>query len=199
MAYSDHRILSRPLRVHWAGWETDTYSLQKAGWKLSAEQDYSYGRMRIAMKHDGADMVAISETLPFNFGRAIEDRDFHSGYLAALTIRMKHVGREVPIVIHGEVKDWSFAAIDAQPRVVSSKIVKLEDLAHFAAPLVRTNEIIIPEESVDQLMEKILKLQQPARMERIRREIRDEGAVLESLPEEKFVAQIITFGQRRAA
>lgn len=58
---------------------------------------------------------------------------------------------------------------------------------HFAGPLIRTSEIIIPEESVPELLERILKLQQPARMDRIREELRGERR-----REQKFHAQIIS-------
>ncbi len=48
------RILSRPLRVHWAGWETDTYRLQRSGWKISAMQDVRGNRLQMAFRHNGA-------------------------------------------------------------------------------------------------------------------------------------------------
>jgi hypothetical protein len=84
-----------------------------------------------------------------------------------------------------------FKDIDAQPTISHSKITKLEDLAHFAAPLVRCNEIIIPEESVSTLMERILTLQQPARTERLKEQLRSpEG--LAAVPQQKFHAQILS-------
>jgi hypothetical protein len=66
--------------------------------------------------------------------------------------------------------DWSFNAIDATPSFTERRISRVEDLAHFAAPLVKTREIIIPQDSVPELLERILKLQQPARTDRIRAE-----------------------------
>jgi hypothetical protein len=102
------------------------------------------------------------------------------------------MGREVFIQEHGSI-EWNFAAIDAKPCFTDRKITKLEDLAHFAAPLVRSRQIIIPEENVEELLEKILKLQQPARTDRIREEMRHpEGRLITSEPQQKFQAQIIS-------
>lgn len=181
----DARLLSRPLKVEWAGWETNTYRLQQAGWKLSAEQDVYQNRMRLAMQHERMNLYAMSRVTDFEYERYAMDRSFDFPMIV-----MQAMGREVFIQEHGRI-DWGFNAIDAKPCLADRKITRIEDLAHFAAPLVRCNEVIIPEESVPELMQKILKLQQPARTERIREQMRNpEG--FSSAPQQKFQAQIIS-------
>jgi hypothetical protein len=182
-----HRILSRPLRLHWAGWETNTARLQQAGWQLSAEQDFYQDRMRIAMRHQGMNLMAMTPRFDFRFQEAALDYR----YLESVPLQVVHaMGREVFVQEHGTV-DWMFKDIDALPAISHNKITKLEDLAHFAAPLVRTNEIIIPEESVGSLMERILELQQPARTERLKEQMRSpEGLAV--VPQQKFHAQILS-------
>lgn len=181
-------LLSRPLGIHWAGWETTTYRLQQAGWQLSADQDVYERRIRIAMKHEGMALYGMSRWTEFDYERfAYEPRDYPM-------IVMQAMGREVFIQEHGRV-ELNFQAIDAKPCFVADrKVTRLEDLAHFAAPLVRSREIIIPEENVDELLEKILKLQQPARTDRIREEMRrgSEGRLITDQPQQKFQAQIIS-------
>ena len=179
------RILSRPLKVEWAGWETNTYRLQQAGWKLSAEQDVFQNRMRLAMQHERMNLYAMSRMTEFEYERYAMDRSFDFPMIV-----MQAMGREVFIQEHGRI-DWGFNAIDAKPCITDRKISRIEDLAHFAAPLVRCNEVIIPEESVPELMQKILKLQQPARTERIKEQMRHpEG--YSTQPQQKFQAQIIS-------
>lgn len=184
-------MLSRPLQVEWAGWRTDTYRLQQAGWTLNAEQDYFQNRMRLAMRHEGMSLMAMSCYTDFHFERYARDpmaRDYPLFVMQAM-------GREVNIHEHGRIdRDFMFAPVDAQPCMTTHKITRLEDLAHFAAPLVRCNEVIIPEESVPELMERILKLQQPARTDRIRAELRrgQEGRMVTDEPQQKFHAQIIS-------
>lgn len=179
------RILSRPLKVEWAGWETTTHRLQQAGWKLSAEQDVFQNRMRLAMQHERMSLYGLSRGMDFDYQRHAMER----GYDFPVIV-MQAVGREVFIHEAGRI-DWSFNAIDAQPCFTDRKISRIEDFAHFAAPLVRCNEVIIPEESVPDLMERILKLQQPARTNRIKEQMRNpEG--YSAQPQQKFQAQIIS-------
>jgi hypothetical protein len=181
----DARLLSRPLRVEWAGWETNTYRLQQAGWRLSAEQDVFQNRMRLAMHHERMNLYAMSRMTEFEF-----DRFAHDYRPEFPLIVMQAMGREVFIQEHGSI-DWGFNAIDAKPCFTERKITRIEDLAHFAAPLVRCNEVIIPEESVPKLMERILELQQPARTDRIKEQMRSpEG--YDRQPQQKFQAQIIS-------
>jgi hypothetical protein len=186
MAFSgDHRILSRPLRVHWAGWETDTYRLQKCGWKISAYQDIRGSRLQMAFQHAGAGIEGITAELPYQYERALDMRE--SAYVDGMVLQVQRMlGETVMIHQMGDVSAmWS--SVDAEPRYTQATITRLEDLAHFAGPLIRTNEIIVPEESIPELLERILKLQQPARIDRIKEELRGERR-----PEQKFHAQIIS-------
>lgn len=193
MAYDvGPRILSRPIRLNWAGWETDTYRLQRAGWKLSAMQDIRGQRLQLAFQYGsrGGKLQAITEAIPFNYEAMVDPHDY-GGYarraIGEITLNvMQAIGDQVWINMHGHI-DFNFNAIDAEPRYTSAKITRLEDFAHFAGPLIRTNEIIVPEKSVPELMEMILKMQQPARIERIKDELRGEHRV-----EQKFHAQIIS-------
>lgn len=184
MASGEPRILSRPLRVHWAGWETDTFQLQKRGWKLSAYQDIRGSRLQMAFEHGGAGIRGITAELPYQYERALDMRERE--YVNSIVLQVQYMlGEQIMVPIVGDVPAW--AAIDAEPRYTESRIVRLEDLAHFAGPLIRTNEIIVPEETVPELLERILKMQQPGRMARIREELRSERR-----PEQKFHAQIIS-------
>ena len=75
-----------------------------------------------------------------------------------------------------------------------TEVRSLDDLAHFAVPLTRTNEIILPEENVDELLQRILALQQPGRTEHFRQQLREnrEGMRLDAVPRQKFHAQILS-------
>lgn len=184
------RILSRPIRIHWAGWETDTFQLQKAGWRLSAMQDIQGQRLQMAFEFGhGRTMQAITEVIPFQYERMVDMRDYRAqDELRGLRLRVaKAISDELMVHISGRLDQPGFGPIDAEPRYTTNTIQRLEDFAHFAGPLIRTNEVIVPEKSVPELMEMILKMQQPARIERIREELRGENRV-----EQKFHAQIIS-------
>jgi hypothetical protein len=183
MRFDGPRLLSRPLRVHWAGWETNTYHLQKSGWQLSARQEIRGNRIQMALQHSGLRIQGLTAVIPYEYERALDMRERE--YVDSIVLNVQQMlGETVMVHIAG---DSIWAPIDAEPRYTQTKIERLEDLAHFAGPLIRTNEIIIPEESVPDLLERILKLQQPARTERIKEDLRGEKR-----PEQKFHAQIIS-------
>jgi hypothetical protein len=104
------------------------------------------------------------------------------------------MGTQIYYHIHGKV-DWStFNPIDAKPQLVTTEVLSLDELVHFAPALVRTKEIILPEESVPELMEKILKLQQPGREAELKRQLNEDraGQLVGSHPRQKFHAQILS-------
>lgn len=190
-------MLSRPLQVEWAGWRTDTFKLQAAGWSLSANQDVYERRMRIAMEHKQLQMRAISFGFDFDYFHIQNFRGHPDDYLSGLSIPMHVLGSEVHIHEQGTI-DWAaFQPVDATPSFISHRIGKIQDFVHFAPAQVKTKELIVPQENVEELLAKILDMQNPARMERIRKEVRNpEGMTLNSIDElhgkQKFEAQIIS-------
>lgn len=183
------RFLSRPIKIHWAGWETDTVRLQQAGWSLSAEEDVAYGSMMVAMRHDGYGMRGVTDVQRVDYYRLMSDygdawRDI------SLRARLGSHSR-VELVCMGEPR---FRAIDAMPQTSEFSVRTLDDIAHFATPLARTREIMVPEPSVSDLLAKILELQEPAKNAYFRDLVdRDRrGEHLQEYPRRKFHAQIVS-------
>lgn len=181
-------LLSRPVRLHWAGWETTTTRLQQAGWSLSAEQDMREGRMRIALRHQGYQLYGITERVDHDY--------FHDPVYEqqrSLELRVAHMASRLTAEFV-ETGLPSFAPIDATPQFFRRERTSIEDFAHFAPPLVRTKEIILPEEGVAELMERILKLQEPAKVEYLKRTLAADraGLMIEAHPRQKFHAQILS-------
>jgi hypothetical protein len=185
-----HRILSEPVRLHWAGWESDTRRLQQAGWAISAEQDIPGATMRLAMRHEGCHIQGLTDRVPWSY---MQETDFRVRPPLVLPVRFMASRFHVELIETPSI--CSFRPIDAQPQFTRSEIRSLDDLAHFAVPLARTQEIVLPEESVPELLERILKLQQPARTDRIRRQLREEAEVMrvDAIPQQRFHAQILSF------
>jgi hypothetical protein len=79
-----------------------------------------------------------------------------------------------PMHIQTANVDYSaYRPIDAVPQMMTHRTGTLEDFVHFAPSLARTQEIIVPEDSVDELLSRILTMQQPGRIERIKRDLRN--------------------------
>lgn len=187
MSVDPIRLLGRPITLHWAGWETNTARLQEAGWQISAHQDHYRDALQLALRSPHGDAHGVSARMDYQYFESGRMLDYQPQLHAHLTM-----GRDVHFNIVGQ--PIPFEAVDAMPQYVSHRRQSLSDLNYFAAPLVRTRPIVVPEESVAELMERILKMQQPDRTARIQAALRNpEGYMLDRLPEQKFHAQIISF------
>lgn len=183
-----HRILSRPMKLHFAGWETDTYRLQQAGWQLSAEQDIMRNAFSIALQNQQYNIRGMSARVDLDYMAA--SRSYNSFDFGV---------PEVPVMLASSFQSQlmgydfnKYEPIDAVPQFMNQRIQRMEDMKIFAPNLVRTKEIIVPEYDVDQLLSMILEKQQPAREDYFKREI--QGMHYEDImrPQQKFHAQIIS-------
>jgi uncharacterized protein YlbG (UPF0298 family) len=184
----DHRLLSRPVRLHWAGWTADTYSLQQAGWSISANQDVYRQSMALALRHDQAGMVGMTANVTWDFMQ-----DSRSAYFMDnphdLPVRL--MARKVEVMHTRGDEMMQYRPIDALPQLVTSERRSLEDFIHFAPAMTRTQQLIVPEETVDDLMQRIMDMQHTKRVERLRQEL-GEGERVSFQDRQKFHAQIIS-------
>lgn len=189
----EHRVLSRPIKLVWAGWETDTYRLQQAGWRLSVDQDFYGQRMRIMMSHSVMQMQAICDEVAFDYYRAA--MDWEGLYIRDMVVPCQAMGRTVQIHMHGTSPIFDRARpIDAQMQMVQNNLSDLHQLVHFAPALTRTHELILPEAEVPDLIQAILERQDPDRQKRLREALRAEQRGVSSAgPGHEFCAQIIAF------
>ena len=192
----EYYIKNLPLRLWWDGWETNTQKLQKAGWSLTAEQDLMSGSFRILLKHPQK-LYMLSDAVNVNY------YDLHQQQQIMSTIEVPI--RRVSSSMHIQLveRSFSFKPIDAEP-FVAGQVKSVEDLVWFSPPLIKTNEIIVPDESVDDLLRRILEKQDPLLKKYYKEEVMRgnyEGMSLSELPpgEVKFQAQIISLPYARRA
>lgn len=162
-------IKSYPLAIRFAGWESDTYTLQRQGWQLAARQGMSqYGpdyEVQFILRHEQAKLHAI--TAPLNFRMMEMVRGGSEEYLRALQLNVVCMGSEVRVqVLHqsSSFRLQDFSAVDCTPQM-SNEEVNLSELKIFRPISTSAPEIIIPTASVDEMMELVLKLQDPKQAE----------------------------------
>lgn len=181
--YGPPYLRSPACRVLFAGWESTTLALQHAGWRLAAEQDVEWGRLRLMMRFEPAKLTVVCEDVNHRFSmRGWGDRDDLPVFVA------RYATSDLKVV---EPMDPSaFFAIDATPHIVYEPPKSIDDFKLFATAQTRTEEIIVEPQSVAECLDLIKKLQAPelaAIRERNRkREMR------ERMPAETFHAQIIS-------
>lgn len=161
------KLLNRPVRVQWAGWETDTYQLGCAGWEISAQQDIHYNSMRIAINHPTIRVQGISNVDTFMFQDMMEGR---CNPVLPVVLRfetMQHVVNVQSMKSPG----IDFYAVDHMPRMVEQQIESLNDFANFGtAREMPKHEVYLHEANMNQILEMALQQQEPEQ-ERIRSEI----------------------------
>jgi hypothetical protein len=182
----DRRFLSYHHRVHFAGFTATTPALQQQGWELSVEQDPYRDSIRLAMRHQAANLRMLTNAIPYM--HLVHQRDQPLDFVVQHAASQMHIN----IAMMGMP---SFQPVDAFPQMINHEIRSLDDLAMFATPLARTQEIIVDPHDVQALLERIKELQLPEQ-ERIRERRRlteaREGSTLDHRPRQVFHAQVLS-------
>ncbi len=167
---TDIRFLSDPIDLHWLGWRTDTATLAKFGWDISADQNPVNRTMRIALRkqfNNGMQIQGISELEEFlyvNYQRANNLQIRPQTRIMQMELAHNlHVG-------YNYVHDADWNAVDANPIYTSQRIESLEDMVHFKKLNQDTKEIILQKASMDDVLKYALD-KQLHRQEEIREEM----------------------------
>lgn len=158
-------------QVYFAGFESDTLRLQRAGWQLSMEQLYDRNMLRLAMKHEGARLHALSAPVSYQ-AMALLNPNYQQP--VPIEFQIQYMASNMQFEIHPVRGSMSFAAVDAYPTFEEIKRVRFEDAIPFKPINHEASEIVIARESVPELMQRILELQDPKQAE-IRQKLRKEA------------------------
>lgn len=162
---------SLPVEVHFAGFKGNTLSLAKAGWDLSMEQSEYYGEkmLRLAMRHEGAKLYAISQETRIDYGRLHAAMDNRIAYAELLT--------QIPFIIQAVAPSIRFATMGVSTRSVGfaqafnpidpfpqERIMeeRIEDFKFFKVANPNIRDIIVSPDQVPELLDLVLKAQKPA-------------------------------------
>lgn len=199
-------LKSDPIKVHWAGFESDTCRMQQAGWTVSAWEDVRCMQMQLAFSRDGGRfnvgqpnvLKGISSRFSYDYRGRMAAMQGYGTYNTEVVAEIQAVGSRVHLHEHGGIDISSkFHPVDATPQMWSGKITGLDDYGHFVPKgNLAPQDIIVADESVEELLAKILKAQQPAKLERATSQYYDEKAGL-LVP--KVHAKIVTLEEYRKA
>ncbi len=189
MVFHERNILSRPHPIYWAGFRSDTRTLQQEGWEFSASQHYEMDSVGLVMRHGAYGIHAVTslvESRPYDLHpQALQP--FHIQYLTDRGIKFQSY----------QPPNWlqECKPVDMMTQMVEVK--DIDDMNMFAGILARTKELIVEPEDVSALMDRILDLQKPgaqAHYEKVLREGRDGHAAVRggAAPRQQFHAQVIS-------
>ncbi len=166
-------ILSAPCPVRMAGFVSNTYLLQREGWELVMEQEYTRNMIRLIMKHNVWKTYGVSSAIDFYYfdldNRNSRLPDFNITYLASRLTIMEQFNLA------------AMSAIDATPEMHMPIGKDIEDFKLFKT-VNHSKDIVVDPSDVAALMDHILKIQSPIQAEirdRKRKEQMREGVRLE--------------------
>ncbi|MDE2107361.1 MAG: hypothetical protein KGL39_59750 [Patescibacteria group bacterium] len=184
LSQADYRVLSRPCEVLWAGFRSDTFTLQQMGWELAVQQEINYARISLLLRNRAMQLYALSDAAEFDFYRGVQD------HIPSPRFIVRHISPQIQVVRH-DVTSIDYRVVDAQPQIVQQQIKSIEDLGIFAVPLARTEEIIVDPADVSAMLEQIHKMQSEGQKEiRARNRQRERSY---PIPQQVFHAQILSF------
>lgn len=187
-------LYNAPVPVYFAGFESTTLALQSQGWDFSMERSFERMSFRLAMRHEGAGLQAISSHVEFDF----LSRNEIDWYRRFPGFRIVWMGSKAQFHVMPEMRAMKFEAYDAIPQFHSYERISFEDAIPFKTMRNdESKEIVIAQENVEELLEKIIKMQDPKQAE-IRKRKRDEAkryqnATMENVrPLSNVLASVIT-------
>lgn len=190
----EQRILSRPVPVHWAGWETTTAALQSAGWELAVHFEFNRDRYTLLMRHQAMELWALSRTEQFGRYTSTLDSYYSNGDRDLPPFEVMHVGKSLFIQTPTSLDFASFQQIDARPQFTETKIRSVEDFNIFALARSKAEEILVnrADMGVIEHLEAIKRLQEPKQHEIRQRMLREDATrPTRATPKLHLVANII--------
>ncbi len=196
------RIENRLVNLVFCGWESNTYRLQQQGWQVSVSERPDQMDIQMALKHPGLSMYGLTERFNYQRMREMEDMQRHSGISLQIVRMETDMQIQRPMMMAQEVvaPDMKgFVPVDARPSVVFKEKTHIDDFRIFR-PLAQHKQIIVPEQSVSELMAQIHKMQSPEqdrirseKQKRLRRELHKANVDANSYDiNTNIVAQIVT-------
>ena len=171
-------MLSQPVRIYWAGWETDTYRLQAEGWEISAQEDIQRRKMNIALRHADSGMRGFCEGMDWDYFRNME-RQQQMGMMDSRNLPTFHAQLASDIIVNhpGAMmsEDIPYHAIDARPMMQNLNMEgkSVDSFAHFRRIEKPSDEIYLRKASMAEILEMALQKQEPKQEEIRQQMVRD--------------------------
>lgn len=164
--YSHPELMGEPIRLHWLGWYSDTFALQRMGWQFAEQAiQSSYDDHHVLrMRHQDAQVVGQTQKFPYR-------RMLHNSmHLRGLQLDCNLSHRL--IVQQMEMPQLEFEAVDTEPMWTDRRSYQHEvHMATYFRPVPEApQEIFLKQASMDQILEFALEKQEPEQA-RIRQEM----------------------------
>lgn len=188
------RLFSPIIKVHWAGWESDTYRLQQAGWSISAHQDPHRAQLQIAIKHPAYRVYGLSDAIDVRYMETQVKGNASFDYLRGLIIPFRYMSNDLRVICN-DLNIGEFSPVDTKPQIMTMQERSIDDFKIFKESICRTDEIIVEPAKVSEILKQIIgaqSIKQKEIREKRRKQRNREGCVPESMEDTNVHAQIVT-------
>lgn len=188
-SHNIHRFLSRPIPVHFAGWESSTDRLQRCGWRMAIDKDHRNMTYRFLLEHPYLRLAGWCDS--WSMDRSYEEWVDPSNRFNPMPIEMGQVmpADHFQMRISGELgMQW----IDASPEIVHEQITTLADLGIFKLAEAEVPKVFVEEAdmSVVDHLQSILDGQADKQAE-LREKARSTGDRVAKATTSKIIQQIV--------
>jgi len=157
-------IQSYPIKVAFAGWESDTYTLSKSGWEVAFSQDRPIDTsdllLRVVFRHDKLKLLAVTDPVPLDRAFYLSVDRF-SKFIRDLTLNVGYLGNpsnySFMTYYNGTFNLSSFKLANCVPQAMEIRGVDIFNLSIFRE--VEKPKIYVPQRDISKLMDTILSLQ----------------------------------------
>lgn len=163
------KVFSEPIELFFDGWRSDTLTLQRCGWDISANQDLYRDRIAIAIKHRNSGLTGVTYFEEFLFDRGFGTSGRRNPRSLPIALLAKDIA-----VYHAQYSTESFRPVDATPRVAEVNPNNKGDYFHFATIEPPKHEVFLKEASIDQILQMALEKQEPEQQKIRERMIKDQ-------------------------
>lgn len=141
-----------PVGISFAGFRSDTYTLQKAGWQVAQVIDDYGNSIRLTLLNEDLGLAAQSESMQLDRYRNLD------GIGGGYTLRIVKMASKGRIQVF---KDFSTGSlVDCTP-MMATVADAYGDWAVFGPPVGKTLEVLVEPSSVSECLDLIQKLQSP--------------------------------------
>lgn len=156
------RVLSPPIKVYWAGWESDTRRLGDAGWRISAKHEPYDGGVTIAINHPEGNVYGISQRIDYRRMPTMYQLTRYD-YPYELAFQLQLAQQIMLRTIPDFKKGW--VPVDPIPELTYEHPERLEDVILFRSLPPPDKDIIVKPPSLDDILNLALEHQAPKQAE----------------------------------
>lgn len=163
----DNLVETYVFSVHFAGFESDTYRLQRNGWNLAFNRPAHKDTIQIAMRHEKAGLYAMSNDLSFESFYSLSKRPDSSinPFQPGIVFNIIHVFNQGRVQIFPVMGAAAWTPFDATPSFAQTEELPFDKWVPFKSINPDAPDIVIPEHTLPELLDIILNKQDPKQKE----------------------------------